>query len=269
MTEESRCNYQEQLGVTFGEIFSRLEAHWAFGLIRVEEFRRLFGDPEQVEFLNTLTGGAFLGNVQQVLWDDLMLRVSRLTDRPKFSRGKENLTVRLLPKMLRNSKDPKLLSKLEQHPTLCCKVAKQVQSACELTQSAREHRNLRIGHADLASDLNAQAEPWPQVSLHDVQVSLDAVHGILNTISECLLNSTKANRVVIRPRALQFVANARQLAESVQFVDSIIDPTGTVKFTDINAARVFLKKLGQSSGWKNVEQVIELRKVASLFKNKT
>ncbi len=104
--------------------------------------------------------------------------------------------------------------------------------------------------------------------MDEVQVSLDAVHGILNTISMRLLDEGIANDVVFPPRALQFVANARQLAKSVQFVDSLIDTTGSVKFTDSTAASVFLKKLGQSSGWENTSQVIELREAASLFKKK-
>ena len=84
--------------------------------------------------------------------------------------------------------------------------------------------------------------------MHDVQVSLDAVHGILNTISMRLLDEGIANDVVFPPRALQFVANARQLAKSVQFVDSLIDPTGSGKFTDSTTASIFLKKFSQASG---------------------
>ena len=64
------------------------------------------------------------------------------------------------------------------------------------------YRNLHIEHNDLTSDLNAQAKPLEGVSLHDVQVSLDAVHGILNTISKRLLDREITNDVVIKPRGV-------------------------------------------------------------------
>ncbi len=134
MSEEIKHNYQKQLGVEFGEIFYRLEVHWVSGLLRIEEFRKLFGDPERVELLNAVTGGAFLWDVQQVFWDDLILRVARLTESSK--KGKERLTVRQLPKLLNNSNDPVLRSKLKQHPTLCSDVDRQVQSACQSAKSA-------------------------------------------------------------------------------------------------------------------------------------
>ena len=201
MSEEIKRNYQKQLGVEFGEIFYRLEVHWVYGLLRIKEFRELFGDPERVELLNAVTGGAFLWDVQQIFWDDLILRVTRLTESSN-GKGKERLTVKQLSKLLCNSNDPVLLSKLKQHPTLCSDVAQQVESACQSAKAARKYRNLHIGHNDLTSDLNAQAKPLEGVSLHDVQVSLDAVHGILNTISKRLLDREITNDVVIKPRGV-------------------------------------------------------------------
>ena len=252
MSEDIKRKYQDQLGETFGAIFYGLEKHWVSGVLRLKEFRVLFSDAERVELLNAMTGGAFLWDVQQIFWDDLILRVTRLTDPVGFP-TKENLTIRKLPRFC---DDPALRSEVKQR----------VKAAIQATKSAREYRNRRIGHNDLTLELDAHSKPLVRASLHEVQVSLDSVHGILNVITRRLLGAEIANDVVISPRALAFVSNATQLAQAVQFIDSLIDPTGTAKFTDHAAASDFLKKLCQSPTWEKTRQAIELRQAASLFK---
>ena len=48
--------------------------------MRRNEFRELFSRAEDVSLLNDLTGGDFAWDIQHILWDDLLLRVCRLTD---------------------------------------------------------------------------------------------------------------------------------------------------------------------------------------------
>ena len=95
-TEPLRERYQAQLGTEFGAAFHGLRNDWAWGLMRANEFRELFSRAENVALLNAITGGGFTWDIQHILWDDLLLRVCRLTD-PSKSAGKHNLTVTRLP----------------------------------------------------------------------------------------------------------------------------------------------------------------------------
>ena len=77
---------------TLDELLDALGKEWAAGLNRLNEFEHLFGRAEHVELLN-FVGGAFFGEVQWVLLDDLQLCISRLTDPPQSGTSK-NLTVK-------------------------------------------------------------------------------------------------------------------------------------------------------------------------------
>ena len=92
-SQDARESYRAQLGPKFGDVFHGLWSAWAWSLMRRDEFRVLFTRREDVSLLNALTGGAFTWDIQNVLWEDLLLRVCRLTDPPTSGRDKRNLTV--------------------------------------------------------------------------------------------------------------------------------------------------------------------------------
>ena len=110
-------------------------AEWARGIARLNEFERLYGKVEHVALLNRI-GGAFFAAVQQILWDDLLLCVTRLTDPPETGRA-ANLTIRRLPEFCELVKLP--MKELEE----------QLNAAVEAAEFARSHRNKRISHKDL------------------------------------------------------------------------------------------------------------------------
>ena len=252
MSENPKQRYQRELGQEFGLVFDGLWRHWSHGWVRLSEIRNLFGNAEQVELLNAMTGGAFLWDIQQVLLDDLMLCVTRLTDSPSM-KGGENLTVR------------QILKFLEEDPNLHEKVTRLIVRAVNLAEPARKYRNKRVSHIDMESIRDPKQRPLPRATLDQVQKALDAIHEILNVISLNRLGEHVANEVVFKPRALAFLANSRHLARHVRFLDSLIDPTGCTKFTDMDVATDFLKKTGMPPSAENLRQVIELRESAVLF----
>ena len=71
MSEAPEREYQEKLGQDFGTVFYGVRNDWLNGLVRLKEYRVLFGDPAAVKLLNAI-GGGFMGDVQQVLWRDLL-----------------------------------------------------------------------------------------------------------------------------------------------------------------------------------------------------
>ena len=230
MNDTVRREHQDKLGEEFGTVYHGLWNDWAWGLLRIQEFRELFSSVTHVELLNAVTGGGFLWDVQHILWDDLMLRVSRLTD-PVRSAGKYNLTVQRLPDFCED-------------PGLRDEVKSRVDAAVDAAEFARDSRNRRISHADLSRALKPNAEPLAPVSLRRAAAALDAVHVVLNTISVRLMDAELMNEVAGAPRARAFVSYVKQLVEAVQYIDSLIDPGGKVPITDCDAASAFLRRLG-------------------------
>ena len=246
------ADFQKQLGKEFGTVFHALWTEWAWCLLRRDEYRVLSTKSEDVSLMNQITGGAFTWDIQRIFWDDLLLSVAKLTDPPK-SAGKTNLTVRRLP----------MFCKLHGE-TLYEQVLRLVDDAENQAHFARDWRNRRIGHSDLETSIG-EAVPLAPASLKDVTDALDAIHAVLAEISKELMDSEIANMISNPPRARAFLVYARQLVEAVKFIDAAIDPDGGTKFTDINTATDFLKRLGLEPSVSNIRRVIKLRESARRF----
>ena len=111
----------------------------------------------------------------------------------------------------------------------------------------------------------APSDPLAPATLQQVASALDAVHAVLNAVSRGLLNTEIANTVVAPPRARAFLCYARQLVDSVEFIDTLIDTDGTTSFTDSAVASAFLRKLGCEPTMEQVENIIDLRQAARRF----
>src|SRR5687768_11954076 len=63
------------------------------------EFRELFGTkPSRIDLMNESVP-AFFGHLEDVLWSDVLLHLSRLTD-PPATGGQQNLTFRRFPQLV-------------------------------------------------------------------------------------------------------------------------------------------------------------------------
>ena len=252
MSATVKQEYQDKLGEKFGTVLHGLGNEWAWGRMRTDEFRQLFSSAENVGLLNAISGGGFIWDVQHIFWDDLMLRLCRLTDPPQTGR-KDNLTVQKLPEFCEDI-------------ALRREVKHCVNTAIEAADFARPWRNQRISHADLDRATTSNVEPLAPATLQQVAAAFDAVHAVLNTISVRLLNEEIGNHVVVRPRARAFLCYAKQLVEAVQYIDSFIDPSGAAAITDLGVASAFLLKLGCKPTADQVTQIIELREASRRFK---
>ena len=158
-----REEYQTRFGEEFATIYYALRNDWAAGLWRLGEYRELFGDAENVELLNAIGDGGFIGEIQQILWDDLMMRLCRLTE-PLNSAGKANLTVRRLPEFCTDQE-------------LRAEVEKWVTKAVQAAEFARDWRNRRIGHTDLTRAITPNTEPLKSVSRRQLADACKDTHG--------------------------------------------------------------------------------------------
>ena len=55
MSDTVRQEYEDKLGAEFGAVFHGLWNDWAWGLMRANEFRELFGSAENVGLLNAIS----------------------------------------------------------------------------------------------------------------------------------------------------------------------------------------------------------------------
>ena len=249
--EATKQRYKNELGEEFGTAFHGLWSEWVWGCMRLNEFRVLFTRAESVDLLNAI-GGNFTWDIQRIFWDDLLLRICRLTDPPR-SGGKENLSVTLLPEFCGDADE-----------TLFEEVKRGAQTAVHKAEFARAWRNRRISHTDWAS-AKKEGKPLPDASLQKVAITLDAVHSVLNTISIRLMNAEMGNMSPPNPRAAQFLANARQLVDAVKLIDTLVDADGGSDYTDVGVVRTFFQKLGQRATTGKIHKVTALRHAARRY----
>lgn len=70
-----------------------------------------------------------------------------------------------------------------EQPELASEIESAVKRAENLSRFARDWRNRRLAHSDLKLALEDRAEPLLGVSRENVEHSLSAIAGVLNTIS--------------------------------------------------------------------------------------
>ncbi len=250
---------QAILGEESKQIIDGLTNHWALGTLRLREFRCLFVESEdRVKLLNAITGGAFLHDVQRIFWDDLMLCVARLADSPGKGKNR-NLTVQLL----------KGLPEVQSSQALCSEVERRVSSAVQSAKPCIKYRHKRIGHIDLNSQIAASPTPVNHANMAEIKAALDGIHGCLNLVYKRLLDSELLNEPPIGPGSSKlFAINSELLAEAIQIVDSLIDPSGQLDFKDQGAAVEFLERLNRPATWENTSKIVRLRELACSFNSK-
>lgn len=163
---EVEQEHLQAMGPTLGPIYHALYNEVAWLHAKWLEYRKLFAKSAQrIDLLNE-TAGFFFGVVQDVLWKDVLLHIARLTDPAK--QGKyENLTLFQLPNIV-----PK--------PELVIELCQLIEVAKTSSKFARDWRNKRLAHHDLAITLDLQAVPLPGVSRQHVEETLASFRAVLN-----------------------------------------------------------------------------------------
>jgi hypothetical protein len=112
--------------------------------------------------------------VENVLWEDMLLHISRLTDPPASDKDKdkENLTIRNLPCLVRDRAIKADLHKL-------------VNTAGDKVKSIRDWRNHRIAHCNLDLKINNEpARPLEPASKEQVRGALIAIREVLTGLEQ-------------------------------------------------------------------------------------
>jgi hypothetical protein len=167
--DEVRASYEATMGKELGQMFYLLWNECAWLHLKWNDYEILFGSkPERVDLLNR-AAPAFFKSIQDVLWEDILMHLCRITDPPK-SCGKHTLTLQALPTLVPQAIRPDVRSRL--------------QEASRKSEFARNWRNRHIAHRDLSHALNKHAVPLAHASRKGVKEALKAIVDLLNYVEE-------------------------------------------------------------------------------------
>ena len=173
--DEVKAEYVAVMGPELGAVFYALYNELSWLHIRWRQYVQLFGEkPSRVDLLNG-AAGLFFRVVQDGLWEDTLLHLSRITDRPETA-GRQNLTIQRLPALLTDS-------------VLATEVQALVDKAVSRSAFARDWRNRRIAHSDLALAIKEGAQPLAAGSRKTVVEALEAIGGVLDRLEQHFRNT--------------------------------------------------------------------------------
>ncbi len=160
-SSERLARYTEHFGDKWGSLFHALESDHFWLRLKWQEARALFRSEARVDLLNRAARD-FWGMMQQVLLEDILLHISRLTDPPR-SAGKDNLTVQRL---------------VDLHWANRERLTALVDEAVSASSFARPWRNRSLAHRDLELATGIAASPLPPATAEDVGASLSALDAL-------------------------------------------------------------------------------------------
>lgn len=162
------------------------------------EYRKLYAhSPERIELLNG-TGAFFFGVVEDVLWDDVILGLARITDKP-VTAGKPNLTIQRLALMLPESE-------------IAIQVKELVDVAVAKAASIKPWRDKRLAHNDLGLALEVSSELLPGISRQYIEDALEAVAAVLNHIQRHYYDTETAYNAFHAPTGAETLMGYLEMA---------------------------------------------------------
>jgi hypothetical protein len=166
------------LGPTLGPTYHELSNQVVWLHAKWNQYRQLYAhSPDRIETLNAVARHLF-GMLQDIMLENVLLDLGRLTD-PRETGKKSNLTLQRLPDAITDA-------------TLAIKVRGLVEAAVTRCAAARDWRNRRIAHRDLALAVATGADPLPGISRADVEAALESVRAVLHAIEGHYFDSETA-----------------------------------------------------------------------------
>ena len=172
--EQMRQTCKQVMGDDPGALYADLWQQLAWLHIRWAGYVELFGSkPETFGIMNQVAGG-FFKNVQDDMWQSILMHLCRLTDRREMNFGKRTLSVDAFRPFQKDMPDVPLLGLID--------------TAMASTQFARTWRNDAGAHKR-RPPIDGRSEPLTLGSRDDVRRSLDALRRVLNAVEWKFLKS--------------------------------------------------------------------------------
>lgn len=135
-------------------------------------YRQLYAaSQKRIDLLNE-SGGTFFFIVQEVLYDEVQVTLSKLTDPATSQKRFENLSLEQLQGRLEILGDPNLA-------VACRKLLDTLHTQCS---PFRVRRDKKLAHLDLPTALRTGPQPLPAISRQMVEDALLTIRTYLNTI---------------------------------------------------------------------------------------
>ncbi|MGB7295704.1 MAG: hypothetical protein WBC70_08960 [Candidatus Aminicenantales bacterium] len=168
--EEAKRSFIESMGDPLGRLFYALWQELAGLYAKWEEYLVLYGTKESRINLLNKAAPLFFRIIQDVLWEDIILHIARLTDPPKSS-GKATLTIRRLPDLVKDGNTAQALRGL-------------INIAIQSSEFCRDCRNRYIAHRDLNLALEKEIVPLKPASRKKIKEALNSIAEVLNAVSQ-------------------------------------------------------------------------------------
>jgi hypothetical protein len=177
-SEESKQRYIDAMGQELGIIFHALSNELAWLYEKWNEYIELYGTKSSRINLINQAAGLFFKIVQDTLWENILLHITRITDR-EATFGHENLTIQRLANLI-------------DKPDCKIEVEVLVEEVNKKVDFCRDWRNRRIAHNDLKLALRSEAESLMPANREKVNELLNLISEVLNTVTGFYTNSTTA-----------------------------------------------------------------------------
>lgn len=166
--EEVKQEYLTAMGPALGPVYYALYNEFVWLHVRWRQYVQLFGaTPARVDLLNQ-TAGLFFRVVEDSLWEDTLLHLSRMTDTAQTG-TKANLTIQRLPPLITDQ-------------ALASEIRLLVDTAVTKSAFARDWRNRRIAHTDFSLAVDEVATPLAPGSRAAVGDALQSIDAVLNCL---------------------------------------------------------------------------------------
>ena len=173
------------MGEKLGEVHFLLWKDLTWLSFEWHQYVELFGtDPTRVDIMNS-SAPRFFWSLDRVLWQDILLSLSRLAD-PPGTGGKQNLTFHRLSRLTPNDGPRTELD------TAINEYEKAV-------KFARDWRHALFAHRDLDHAMEPDANPLAEASRASVIAAIQSAAAVMNLIELHYQKSTTAYDAVIDP----------------------------------------------------------------------
>ena len=203
------------------EIHEKLWQSWSELRWSLDSYLELFRGSDARQMLDHFGRHVFVLYIWPTLWDDLIVQLSRLTDRPVMGKHK-NISIE------------RLVDFCGEDDGLRADIESAVDDARRVTASSREVRNKIIAHADEEQALRG-SRIGPQ-TVKEITECVDAIYNVLERFDSKRLDRPTGNEVLHEMRAGEFVCNLKTASHAVEYIsDHFTDPDGHFAYTRIEA----------------------------------
>jgi hypothetical protein len=171
------------MGSDLGELYYYLWQELSILYSKWNEFVELYVKKQsRIELMNN-TSPSFLRIVEDILWENIALGISKITD-PSQTFGKDNLTICKIPDLL-----PDTDFKME--------IILAIDKAKLSAQFSRDWRNRKISHSDYLLKTGKATKQLESATKDKIDEALISIAEVLNLISTKYKNSTTSFEFVI------------------------------------------------------------------------